>query len=80
MSDGWLAATYITVVVVLGLMAAAVVVTRGRIAVARAGQGQAELYREVAERAATSQREVADELAALTERLGAVESLLRSVE
>lgn len=79
MGDAWLAATYIAVVLVLGLVTATVVVSRGRIAVARATDGQAREYREIAERSATAQRQAAEEIARLTERVAAVETLLRSV-
>ncbi|MFI5937329.1 hypothetical protein [Actinoplanes sp. NPDC051494] len=80
MSDAWLAATYITVVAVVGLMVTAVVITRGRVVTARASGEQAQKYREVAERAAASEQAVAEELAELTRRVAAVESLLRSVD
>jgi hypothetical protein len=79
MSDGWLAAIYIAVFVVLGLVIAVVVISRTRIAVARATEAQVQQYREVAERAAAAQREVAEELARLTDRVAAVEALMRSV-
>ena len=80
MGDAWLAATYIAVIIVLGLVAAVVVASRGRIAVARAADAHVQQYREVAERSAAAQREVAEELARLTERVAAVETLLRSVD
>ncbi|AGL18506.1 hypothetical protein [Actinoplanes sp. N902-109] len=79
MSDSWLAATWIAVIVVLGLVAATVVVSRARVAGARAAGSHLEQYRAVTEAATASQREVAAELARLTERVAAVESLLRSV-
>jgi hypothetical protein len=79
MSDGWLAAIYIAVFVVLGLVIAVVVISRTRITVARATEAQVQQYREVAERAVAAQREVADELARLTDRVAAVEALMRSV-
>jgi hypothetical protein len=79
MSDGWLAAIYIAVFVVLGLVIAVVVISRTRIVVARATETQVQQYREVAERAAAAQREVAEELARLTDRVAAVEALMRSV-
>jgi hypothetical protein len=79
MSDGWLAAIYIAVFVVLGLVIAVVVISRTRIVVARAAEAQVQHYREVAERAAAAQREVAEELARLTDRVAAVEALMRSV-
>lgn len=79
MGDAWLAATYIVVIVVLGLVITAVVVSRGRVATARAAGTQLEQYREVAERSAAAQRAVAEELARLTDRMAEVETLLRSV-
>jgi hypothetical protein len=79
MNDGWLAATYIAVFVVLGLVAATVVVSRARVATARTTSAHADRYRELAESSAASQREIAAELARLTERVAAVENLLRSV-
>jgi len=79
MSDGWLAAIYIAVFVVLGLVIAVVVISRTRITVARATEAQVQQHREVAERAAAAQREVAEELARLTDRVAAVEALMRSV-
>jgi hypothetical protein len=79
MGDGWLAAIYIAVFVVLGLVIAVVVISRTRTVVARAAGTQVQQYREVAERAAAAQREVADELARLTDRVAAVEALMRSV-
>jgi hypothetical protein len=79
MSDGWLAAIYIAVFVVLGLVIAVVVISRTRIVVARAAEAQVQHYREVVERAAAAQREVAEELARLTDRVAAVEALMRSV-
>jgi hypothetical protein len=80
MNDAWLAATYIAVIVVLGLVTAAVVVSRAKIATARATSTHVEQYRTVAESSAASQREVAAELARLTDRVAAVEALLRSVD
>lgn len=79
MSDGWLAAIYIAVFVVLGLVIAVVVISRARVVVAHATEAQAQQYREVAERAAAAQRAVAEELTRLTDRVAAVEALMRSV-
>jgi hypothetical protein len=79
MGDGWLAAIYIAVFVVLGLVIAVVVISRTRIVVARATEAQVQQYREVAKRAAAAQQGVADELARLTDRVAAVEALMRSV-
>jgi hypothetical protein len=65
--------------VVLGLVVAVVVISRARVAATRCSEAQAQQYREVAERVAAAQQGVADELARLTDRVAAVETLMRSV-
>ncbi len=79
MSDGWLALTWIVVIGVLGVAVAAVVLARARVAAARAGAADGERYRQLAERCAAGQQQAAAELGRLTERLAAVEKLLRDV-
>jgi hypothetical protein len=79
MSDGWLALTWIVVIAVFGAVVAAVVLARARTAAARAGAADDERYRQLAERCTASQQQAAAELGRLTERLTAVEKLLRDI-
>jgi hypothetical protein len=79
MSGLSLALTYISLFVVVGAVVAVITLARARTSVARAGGEQLQHYRELAERCATEQQRTADELEQLTDRLAAVEKLLRDV-
>jgi membrane-bound lytic murein transglycosylase MltF len=79
MSDSWLAVTYMLIVVVVGAVVAVVLVTRARVAQARADTDHVRHYQELAERCADSQRQLAGEVSRLTERVAAIEKLLREV-
>lgn len=79
MSDPWIAAIYVTAFVVIGVIIAVVVLARARTAQALADADNAERYRSLAEQSATSQQQAAAELARLSERVAAVEKLLREV-
>lgn len=79
MSEYSLAITYVSLFVVLGATVAVIALARARTSTARAGAEHLQRYRELAERCASEQHRTADELEQLTDRLAAVEKLLRDV-
>lgn len=79
MSDAWLAITYIAIIAVIGAVVAVVLVARARVAQARANAEHIKRYQELTERCAVGQQETAGELSRLTERVAALETLLREV-
>jgi hypothetical protein len=79
MNDTALAITYISIIAVIGAVVAVVIVTRSRVAQARANAEQVRRYQELADRCVAGQRQTAEELTRLTERIAAIEKLLREV-
>lgn len=79
MSDAWLAAVWISVVIVVGLVVGVVLLARARTAQAQADAQNRQRYQDLAEQSAASQQQTAAELARLTERVAAIEKLLRDV-
>lgn len=79
MSDPWIAAIYIAAFIAIGAIVAVGMLARARTAQARADAEHAQQYRDLVVRNASAQDRVAAELARLTERVAAVEKLLRDV-
>ncbi len=79
MSDAAIATIYIAAFVVIGLVVGVIATARVRIAQARANAEHLQRYQQLADHAAASQRHAAEEVARLSERVGAIEKLLRDV-
>lgn len=79
MNDTWLAVTWVAAFVVIGVVIAVTVTARAGVARARAKAEAGQRYQELAERCAAGQQQTAEELGRLTERVAAVEKLLRDV-
>lgn len=79
MTDPWIAAIYIAAFAVIGVVVALAVSARARTAQARADADNAQRYRDAVAAQTQAQEHVAAELARLTERVGAVEKLLKDV-
>jgi uncharacterized membrane protein len=74
-----LAILIVGLVVVAAIGAPIYMLTRARVAQAQADTENRQRYRELAEQSAAGQQQVAAELARLTERVAAIEKLLRDV-
>jgi hypothetical protein len=78
--DGTFLSILIVGLVVVGVVVAPVyMLTRARIAQAKADTENRQRYRELAEQSAASQQQVVAELARLTERVATIEKLLKDV-
>lgn len=79
MTDPWIAAIYIAAFIALGAVIAVAVLARARTAQARADTDNGKRHRDLVAHQSAAQEQVAAELARLTERVAAIEKLLREV-